>query len=221
MLNRKGDRTFLADAQKRTTAWFSLLDQLAATQRGPRLRPQTAVKALSDLAPANAMYSMDCGANTHFAARMIQIRQGQSWTGTGTLVSMAAALPLAIAGAFAHPDRPSIAVAGDGGFAMLMAELSTAVVHNLNIKVMILNNDSLGEVKFEQEELGNPEYGCELGHIDFAAYAEAAGARGFRASRPNELHTAIQSWLAVPGPAVLDVQVDAAEKTEKPEELKV
>jgi thiamine pyrophosphate-dependent acetolactate synthase large subunit-like protein len=81
------------------------------------------------LAPANAACRMDCGANTHFAARMIQIRDGQSRTGTGTLVSVASGLPLAIAGAFAHPDRPSIAVVGDGGFAMLMAELSTAVFH--------------------------------------------------------------------------------------------
>jgi pyruvate dehydrogenase (quinone) len=108
---------------------------------------------------------------------------------------------------------------GDGGFAMLMAELSTSVVHRLNVKVMVLNNDALGEVKFEQRELGNPEYGCDLGHIDFAAYAEAVGARGFRASRPEELRPAIAKWLAAAGPAVLDVQVDAEEPTKKPDEL--
>jgi pyruvate dehydrogenase (quinone) len=219
LLRQKTNDAFLKEAQGRMTEWRSLLDRVASTQKHARLRPQTAMKALSDLAPANSMFSMDCGANTHFAARMIQIREGQSWTGSGTLVSMAAGLPLAIAGAFAHPDRPSIAVVGDGGFAMLMAELSTSVVHKLNVKVMVLNNDALGEVKFEQRELGNPEYGCDLGHIDFAAYAEAVGARGFRASRPEELRPAIAKWLAAAGPAVLDVQVDAEEPTKKPDEL--
>jgi pyruvate dehydrogenase (quinone) len=219
MLAQKVDQNFLSETQRRMADWRRLLEHIASVQKGPRLRPQTAMKALSDLAPANAMFSMDCGANTHFAARMIQIRDGQSWTGSGTLVSMASGLPLAIAGAFAHPDRPSIAVVGDGGFAMLMAELSTAVVHKLNTKIMVLNNDALAEVKFEQRQLGNPEYGCELGHIDFAAYAQAVGAGGFRASTAGELHSAIRNWLDSSGPAVLDVQVDAEEPTKKPEEL--
>ncbi|MBL7335195.1 pyruvate oxidase, partial [Escherichia coli] len=86
-------------------------------------------------------------------------REGQRWTGSGTLVSMASGLPLAIAGAFAYPGRPSIAVTGDGGFGMLMADLSTAVFNSLNVKVLVLNNDAMGQVKSEQRELGNPEYG--------------------------------------------------------------
>ena len=190
---------------------------MASTQKGPKLRPQTALQALSDLAPNNALYSMDCGANTHFAARMIQIREGQSFTGSGTLVSMASALPLAIAGAFAHPERMSIAVAGDGGFAMLMAELSTAVVHRLNVKVMVINNDSLAEVTFEQKEIGAEEYGCALGHIDFAAFAESVGAKGFRVTGVSDLRPAIEAWLKVPGPAVIDVMVDPSEEPKLPD----
>ncbi len=217
MLARKSDRSFLAEAQRRMSEWNGLLDQVASTQKGPRLRPQTAVRALSDLAPANAVFSMDCGANTHFAARIMQMREGQRWTGSGMLVSMASGLPLAVAGAFAFPDRTSIAVVGDGGFAMLMAELSTAVLHKLNVKVMVLNNDALGQVTFEQRDIGNPVYGCELAHIDFAAYAEAAGAKGFRASQAGELRPAIQAWLAAPGPAVLDIQVDPAEEPKRPD----
>lgn len=219
MLVEKRNQNFLSEAQRRMGDWQRLLERIASVQKGPLLRPQTAMKALSDLAPTNAMFSLDCGANTHFAARMIQVRDGQSWTGSGTLVSMASGLPLAIAGAFAHPDRTSIAVVGDGGFAMLMAELSTAVVHKLNTKIMVLNNDALGQVKFEQRELGNPEYGCELGHIDFAAYAQAVGAAGFRAATVGDLHSAIRKWLDSSGPAVLDVQVDAEEPTKQPDEL--
>jgi pyruvate dehydrogenase (quinone) len=217
LLKRKTERGFLIEAQSRMEDWRKLLANIAATQKGPKLRPQTALKALSDLAPANAVYSMDCGANTHFAARMIQIRDGQSFTGSGTLVSMAAALPLAIAGAFAHPERTSSAVAGDGGFAMLMAELSTAVLYKLNVKVMVINNDSLSQVKFEQKEIGSQEYGCALGHIDFAAFAESVGAKGFRAAGVDELRASISSWLDAPGPALIDVQVDPNEEPKQPE----
>ncbi len=219
LLEAKSDRAFLTEVQKRKRDWRSLLDRVEATQKGPRLRPQTAVRALSDFAPANALFSMDCGANTHFGARHIQIRQGQGWTGSGTLVSMASALPLAIAGAFAHPDRTSIALAGDGGLSMLMAELSTAVLYRLNVKVMVLNNDAYGQVKAEQRELGVPEYGCALGHIDFAACAQAMGAQGFRAASVAELTPAVQAWLAAPGPALIDVQVDAEEESQRPDKV--
>ena len=92
---------------------------------------------------------------------------------------------------------------GDGGFSML-----TAVFHGRNVKVMVLNNDAYGEVKFEQRKIGNPEYGCALGQIDFATYAEAVGARGVRASTPADLGPAIlgpailgpamRAWLAAP-----------------------
>lgn len=219
LVTRQSDRSFLNEAQRRMQDWSTLLAKVESTQPAKKLRPQAVIKALSDAAPANAIFNMDCGANTHFSARHIQLREGQKWTGSGTLVSMASGLPLAIAGAFAYPDRPSITVCGDGGFGMLMADFSTAVLNKLNVKVLVLNNDAMGQVKSEQRELGNPEYGCELGHIDFAAYADAAGAKGFRATTLAELGGAVRDWLAAPGPALLDAQVDAEEVAKKPEEL--
>ena len=219
LLRAKTDRSFLAEAQRRMADWNGLLAKVAATQKGARLRPQTACRMLGEAAPVNAVFSLDTGANTHFAARMIAIRDGQAWSGSGTMASMASGLPYAIGAAFAFPDRPSIAVVGDGGLAMLMAELSTAVQHRRNVKVMVLNNDTLGEVKFEQRMLGNPEYGCALGHVDFAAVAEAVGAAGFRADSVSSLRTAMPAWLAAPGVAVLDVEVDGEEEPKKPEQL--
>ena len=221
LLRRPAGRAFLTDAQRRMQDWNGRLVQVAATQRSARLRPQTACRALGERAPARTVFSLDTGANTHFAARMIAIREGQAWSGSGTMASMASGLPYAIGAAFAFPDRPSIAVVGDGGFAMLMAELSTAVLHRRNVKVMVLNNDTLGEVKFEQRGLGYPEYGCALGHIDFAAFAEAVGARGLRADSVATLGPAMDAWLAEPGVAVLDVQVDGEEEPKKPEDLSV
>jgi hypothetical protein len=87
-------------------------------------------------------------------------------------------LPFAIAGQLAYPNRQSVAIVGDGGFAMLMAEMTTAVQHNLPVKIILLKNDSLAEVKFEQVGLGNPSFGCDLSPIDFVAFARACGAEG-------------------------------------------
>ena len=91
-----------------------------------------------------------------------------------------------------------VAVVGDGGFAMLMAELSTAVANNLPIKIILLKNNSLAEVKFEQKEIGNPEFGCDLAPIDFVAFAKACGADAFRCERPDEVRPAISAALRSP-----------------------
>jgi pyruvate dehydrogenase (quinone) len=221
LLRSKAQRAFLTEAQARMVDWNGLLDRVASTQKGSRLRPQTACRMLGELAPANTIFSLDTGANTHFAARMIVLREGQAWSGSGTMASMASGLPYAVGASFAFPERPQIAVVGDGGLAMLMAELSTAVKYRRNVKVMVLNNDTLGEVKFEQRTLGNPEFGCDIGHIDFANIARAVGAQGFDVRSLDTLRPAMQAWLAAPGVAVLDVQVDPEEEPKEPEKLTV
>ena len=96
---------------------------------------------------------------------------------------MANGLPYAIAAQVAYPDRQCVAFVGDGGFSMLMAEFATAVKYQLPIKVVIVKNNTLGQIKWEQMVfLGNPEYGCELQPIDFAAFARACGGDGLHAS---------------------------------------
>jgi pyruvate dehydrogenase (quinone) len=211
---------FLLEAQSRMRDWNRLLAGVAATQRTP-LRPQMALRALSDALADDAVISLDCGANTHFAARMLQLRERQSLTGTGMLATMAPGMPFAIAAQLAFPARQSVAVVGDGGFAQLMAELTTAVKYQLPIKVVILKNNSLAEVRFEQKELGNPEFGCDLNPIDFVAFAKACGADGFRCATPAQVHPAIAAFLQSPRTAVLEVEVDADEKPSLPHELKL
>jgi pyruvate dehydrogenase (quinone) len=161
------------------------------------------MKALSDLMADDAIISLDCGANTHFAARHLMLRPNQRLTGTGMMASMAPGLPFAIAAQLAFPSRQSVAVAGDGGFAMLMAEMTTAVAYNLPVKIIVLKNNSLAEVKFEQIGLGNPSYGCDLAPIDFVAFARACGADGFRCERPDEVRPAIEAALKSPRPAIV------------------
>jgi pyruvate dehydrogenase (quinone) len=219
LLTRKSDRSSLQEAQRRMADWNQLLEKVEATARSP-LRPQMVIRALSDLLPDDAVISLDCGANTHFAARCLRLKANQRLTGTGMLASMAPGLSYAIAARLAYPDRASVAVVGDGGFAMLMAELTTAVANMLPVKIIILKNNSLAEVKFEQKEIGNPEYGCTLAPIDFVTFAKACGADGFRCERPEEVGSAIQAALSSPGAAIVEALVDAEEKPEKPGELK-
>ena len=100
-----------------------------------------------------------------------------------------------------------------------MAELATAVKYELPIKVLILKNNSLAEVLFEQKELGNPVYGCDLTPIDFAAFGRSCGAEGYAVSELGQLDSALDTFLHSSRPAVLEVLVDANEKPTLPQEL--
>lgn len=219
LLQQQRDRAFLSEAQRRMADWNQLLDQIENTARSP-LRPQMVVRTVSELLSGDAVISLDCGANTHFAARGLRLRAGQRLTGTGMLASMAPGLPYAIAAKLAYPDRQSVAIVGDGGFAMLMAELTTAVANNLPVKIIVFKNNSLAEVKFEQQEIGNQEYGCALPPIDFVALAKACGADGFRCDRAENVRSAVAATLELPRTAVLEAVVDADEKPAKPDELR-
>ena len=125
---------------------------------------------------------------------------------------MAPGLPYTIAAQVAFPNRQCVAFVGDGGFSMLMAEFATAVKYKLPIKVVIIKNNTLGQIKWEQMVfLGNPEYGVDLHPIDFAAYAQACGGVGFTVEDPGECPRAVDEFLNAPGPAVLQAVVDPFE----------
>jgi len=219
LLERKADRGFLTEAQERMRDWNTLLDRIEAIPRTP-LRPQMVIRALSDALADDAIVTLDCGANTHFAARHLRLRARHRLISPGMLDTMAPGLPYAIACQLAYPGRQTVAVVGDGGFAMLMAELATAVQHHLPIKVLILNNHRLAEVTFEQKEAGFGVFGCELSPIDFVAYASACGAEGFRCAAPEEVRPAIAAALRSPKPAVIDAIVDPEEQPHKPDAMK-
>jgi pyruvate dehydrogenase (quinone) len=220
LLKRKSDRSFLTQTQARMRDWNAMLDRIEHDGRQP-MRPQVVVRALSDLLDENAIISLDCGANTHFAARHLRAKSEQKLTVSGMLASMAPGLPFAIAAKLAYPDRQSVALVGDGGFAMLMAELTTAVRLNLPVKVILLKNNTLSEVQFEQEELGNPAFGCELGPIDFVTFAQACGAEGYRCTRPEEVRATLRAALASPQAALVEAVVDPSEHPMRPEKMRM
>ena len=105
-----------------------------------------------------------------------------------------------------------MALVGDGGFTVLMGEFATAVKYRLPIKVVIVKNNVLGMIKWEQMVfLGNPEYGVSLEPIDFVKFAEACGAIGFRCERPDEARPALETMLLADGPARVEATVNPFE----------
>jgi pyruvate dehydrogenase (quinone)/pyruvate oxidase len=131
---------------------------------------------------------------------------------SGTLATMACGLPYAIGAQVAYPDRQCVAFVGDGGFSMLMAELVTCVKYQLPVKIVVVKNNTLGQIKWEQMVfLGVPEYGVDLQPIDFAAYARACGAQGFTIKEQTQCGQILEEALAQPGPALIEAEVDALE----------
>jgi pyruvate dehydrogenase (quinone) len=218
LLSPRTDHVFLRETQGQMREWFKILDRIENDHRQP-LRPPMVVRAVSDLIADDALISLDCGSNTIFSARHLRLKAGQGFTSPGMTASMATGLPFAIAAQFAYPGRQSVAIVGDGGFAMLMADLSTAVQHQLPVKIIVLKNNSLAHVRFEQEELGYPPYGCDLSPIDFVAFAKACGADGYRCETPEQVRPALQAAFASPRAAIVEAIVDPDEPPSKPEEV--
>jgi pyruvate dehydrogenase (quinone)/pyruvate oxidase len=210
-VTRRDDRSFLLGAQEGMKQWNELLASRATRDDVP-LKPQVVAGTLNDLLAADAIVSTDSGTITTWAARYLRIRRGQQFSCSGNLASMANGLPYTIAAQIAHPDRQCVAFIGDGGFSMLMAEFATAVKYKLPIKVVVIKNNVLGMIKWEQMVfLGNPEYGVELSPIDFAAFAEACGGIGFRCERPDEVRSALEAMMLADRPALCEAVVDPFE----------
>jgi thiamine pyrophosphate-dependent acetolactate synthase large subunit-like protein len=210
-LQRKSDRSFLEKAQRAMQEWNAQLDQ-EGTRTDLPMKPQVVAHTLEKLAASDAIICGDSGTNTTWIGRNFRLKRGQMFSLSGNLATMAPGLPYAIGAQVAFPNRQVIAFVGDGGFTMLMGEMLTAVKYQLPIKVVIVKNNVLGQIKWEQIVfLGNPEYGVELQSADFAAWARAAGAEGFCVERPDEIEDVMRRFLSVPGPAVLEAVVDPNE----------
>jgi len=176
------------------------------------MKPQVVTYALNRLLRDDAIVSGDSGTIATWAARYIDIRDRMQFSLSGSLATMASGLPYSIGAAIAFPGRQVVCIVGDGGFTMLMGELATLVKYKLPVKVIIIKNNVLGMIKWEQMVLeGNPQFGVELQPIDFEAYARACGAGGFTIERPQDAEATLAAALAYPGPAVVQAVVDPDE----------
>jgi hypothetical protein len=151
------------------------------------LKPEVVAYELNKYVTDDAVISTDSGTITTWIARHLDIRGNQQFSCSGNLATMACGLPYAIAAAVAYPGRQSVAFVGDGGLTMLMGELATCVKYGLDVKVVVIKNNVLGQIKWEQMVfLGNPEFGCELQPIDFAGVARACGVQAFFIDDPEK-----------------------------------
>jgi pyruvate dehydrogenase (quinone)/pyruvate oxidase len=212
MVNEKTDLDFLKSAQHGMRNWNLLLEERSTRQDKP-IKPQMVAAMLSEELEDDAIISVDSGTNTIWAAQYIQIRKGMKFSVSGTLASMACGLPYAIAAQVAYPDRQSIAFVGDGGFTMLMGEFATAAQYGLPIKVVIVKNNSLGMIRWEQMAfLGNPEFGVEFTPIDYVKFAEACGGIGYTINEPKEVRGILRAALAErKKPVIVEAYVDPFE----------
>jgi pyruvate dehydrogenase (quinone) len=207
-LKRKEDRGFLKQAQEGMKEWWEFMDRLGTSDSMP-MKPQVVAHELGKRLRDDAIVTCDSGTIATWWARHIPARRGQMHTLSGNLATMAPGLPYALAAQVAYPDRQVVAFVGDGGFSMLMADFVTAVKYQLPIKVVIIKNNYLGQIKWEQMVfLGNPEFGVDLHPIDFASFAHACGGVGYHAERPQQVGDMLDQFLNAPGPAILEAVVD-------------
>lgn len=211
LLKQKDNRDFLQSRQQAMKGWMGLLRERSSRMDKP-IKPQVIAAAVSEELQDDAIVSVDSGTNTIWAAQYLQLRCGMKFSLSGTLASMACGLPYAIAAQIAYPNRQCIAFVGDGGFSMLMAEFATAVQYNLPIKVVIIKNNILGMIRWEQMAfLGNPEYGVEFMPIDFAEFAESCGGRGYSINEPTEVKAIMSQAMVEKKPTIIEAYVDPFE----------
>ncbi len=211
LIERKTNRKFLDKAQARRKDWNELMDKQGTRPDKP-MKPQVPVYALNKLLADDAIICCDTGTVTAWAARFIQMRDEMMFSASGSLATMANGLPYAIGASVAYPGRQVVAVVGDGGFTMLMGELATIKKYNLPVKVLLIKNNVLGQIKWEQMVLNaNPQFGVQLQPIDFAMYAKACGIPGLTLDDPAQAESVLREAFAQPGPALVEAVVDPNE----------
>jgi pyruvate dehydrogenase (quinone)/pyruvate oxidase len=191
--------------------WRELMDERSCRKDKP-MKPQVVASELGKQLKDNAVIIADSGTIAVWYARHIPVKKGQMCSLSGNLASMANGFPYAIAAQIAYPERQVVAFVGDGGFSMLMAEMATCVKYKLPIKVVIIKNNTLGQIRWEQMVFnGNPEYEVELQPIDFAAAARAFGIKGYTIEEPKKCASILNEALSYNGPAIIEAVVDPYE----------
>ena len=182
------------------------LDKLARDRRNDSpLHPQYVAATIDQLAAADAIFTADVGTPSIWAARYLRMNGTRRLIGSFNHGSMANALPHAIGAQATYPGRPVIALAGDGGLAMLLGELLTLRQQQLPVKIIVFNNGALSFVELEMKAAGIVSFGTDLADPDFTGIARAAGLFGARVEKASELEDALRAAFTYDGPALVDV----------------
>jgi thiamine pyrophosphate-dependent acetolactate synthase large subunit-like protein len=196
------------DLAERWSIWRAEKASRAADDRGMGINSAAVFAALQRHTPERAVIAVDVGNNAYSFGRYFACKNGQTVLMSGYLGSIGFGYPAAIGAWAAAPERPIFAVTGDGGFAQYMAELLTAVKHDMNITHVLLNNGQLGKISKEQRAGDWEVWQTSLHNPDFAEYARICGAFGVRVTSIDELDDALVAAIAHEGPALVEVLTD-------------
>ena len=205
-LASKSDSRYLERAKEDYAQARKELDALAELDGDTRLiHPQAVTRIVSELAAEDAIFTCDVGTPIAWTARYLKVNGKRRIVGSFNHGSMANAMLHAIGAQATYPRRQVISFSGDGGFSMMMGDFITLLQLKLPVKIILLNNGTLGFVELEMKAGGFLDTGCDLQNPNFAAMAEAAGIKGIRVEKPQELHAAVRAALEHDGPALVDV----------------
>jgi pyruvate dehydrogenase (quinone) len=205
-ITEKTDSSHLDDALADYKKARKDLDALA--ESGPNstiIHPQYVMRLVSELAADDAVFTCDVGTPIIWTARYLKVNGRRRIIGSFNHGSMANGMLQAIGAQAAFPQRQVISMSGDGGFSMMMGDFITLTQMGLPVKVIVLNNGTLGFVEMEMKASGFLDAGCDLKNPNFALMAEAMGVRGIRVEKPQELRHALEAGLSHKGPVLVDV----------------
>jgi len=218
LLNELIEQTGLKDIAARRQKWFEQIEEWKRTsplayKQADTIKPQFVVEKLYELTKGEAIITTEVGQNQMWAAQYYHFDKPNHFITSGGLGTMGFGLPAAIGAQIACPDKLVVDIAGDGSIQMNIQEMATAVQCCLPVKVVILNNAYLGMVRQWQELFYDRRYVCTDMNCapDFVKLAEAFGAVGLRASKPDEVEAVLKEGLAVPQPVIMDFRVDREE----------
>jgi pyruvate dehydrogenase (quinone) len=213
---KKKDRAWRQQIEDWLQDWWDTLEARAKTKAHP-VNPQRVVWEMSPRLPDNAIVTSDSGSCANWYARDYRVKRGQMASLSGGLASMGAAVPYAIGAKFAHPDRPVVALVGDGAMQMNnMAELITAAKYmdrwtDKRLVTCVFNNEDLNEVTWEQRVMnGNPRFDAsqDIPDVRYSRFAELIGLKGIYVDDPKDLGGAWDEALAADRPVILEVKTD-------------
>jgi pyruvate dehydrogenase (quinone) len=215
LLRRKEDRSWQEEIAANVERWWHVLEKQAMVDADP-INPQRVFHELSPRLPERAILLADSGSATNWWARHLRVRRGMDSALSGTLATMCPAVPYTLAAKLAYPDRPVIAVIGDGAMQMLgiNALIDLAKYRDRftgTCAICVLNNRDLNQVTWEQRVMeGDAKFAAsqDLPDFPYARYAELLGLTGVRVDRPEDVAAGWERVLAAPGPAVLEVVTD-------------
>lgn len=207
LLRADRDDKHLRDAVKHYEKSRRDLDGLANDDGRAPVHPQYVARLIDELAAQDAVFTADVGTLVIWAARYLRMTRGRRLLGSFTHGSMANALPQALGAQAVDRDRQIVALAGDGGLAMLLGELISVRQNDLPVKIVVFNNSALGFIEVEMKAAGIVNFGTDLRNPDFAAIATAMGITGIRVEAGADVEPALRRAFADPGPVLVDVAV--------------